>query len=191
MELTELLADWSESGQDGLDAVLPWIYEELRVLARRHVADLGATPTLQPTMLVHEAYLRLSESKPQRFAGRRQFFAFASRVIRHILVDHIRTRLSLKRGAGQVQGLDALENREASGDGLSPDLVLAVHEALERLETLDSRQARIVEMKFFGGMKQAEIAEALDVSLPTVERHWKAGRRRLTLFLRSETSPSA
>ncbi|MEM1179192.1 MAG: ECF-type sigma factor [Acidobacteriota bacterium] len=187
MDLTQLLADWRKEGRAGLDSALPMIYDELHQLARHHLSGAGATPTLQPTVLVHEAYLRLTESQPQAFAGRRQFFAYASRIIRHILVDHIRAKQSDKRGAGQVVHLADVEPGPGR-EGLSPEMLLAVHGALNRLEAVDSRQARIVEMKFFGGMRQAEIARALEISLPTVERHWSAGRRRLALFLQS---PSA
>lgn len=186
-ELTELLAHWHQDGRDGLDSILPAIYDELQSLARHHLAGVDGTPTLQPTLLVHEAYLRLAQATPQQFAGRRQFFAYASRIIRHVLVDHIRARQSHKRGSGNLLGSDALDGA-MDNSGLSPEMILAVHGALQRLETMDARQAHIVEMKFFGGMRQAEIAEALGVSVPTVERHWSAGRRRLAVLLKSSAA---
>ncbi|MEM8994640.1 MAG: ECF-type sigma factor [Acidobacteriota bacterium] len=182
MDLTQLLEDWRRDGREGLDSAVPMIYDELHRLARHHLSGAGGMSTLQPTVLVHEAYLRLTESRPQAFAGRRQFFAYASRIIRHILVDHIRAKQSHKRGAGQVVTLAAVDEGRGQ-EGLSPEMLLAVHGALNRLEAVDARQASIVEMKFFGGMRQSEIAEALAISLPTVERHWSAGRRRLALFL--------
>lgn len=170
-------------GRDGLDAVLPVIYEELHRLARHHLSRAGQTPTLQPTALVNEAYMRLADAESQGFVNRHQFFAFASSVIRNILVDHIRSRQSGKRGGDSLRiDAEALDDL-APDQGMTPDMVLAVHEALGRLEEVDARQARIVEMHFFAGMRQPEIAEALDISLPTVERHWSLGRRRLAIYL--------
>lgn len=188
-DLTKQLAGWQHGGRDGLDAVVPAIYEELRKLACHHLAGVGETPTLQPTVLVHEAYLRLASGKSPGFASRRQFFAYASRVIRNVLVDRIRSQQSQKREGqrAQVQALDSA----VSGDGLTPDLLLAIHEALNRLEATDPRQARIVEMKFFAGMRQYEIAETLEISLPTVERHWSVGKRRLALYLRGDGAAKA
>lgn len=185
-ELTKILANWTKAGRDGLDAAFPIVYHELHRLARHHLAGTERLSTLQPTLLVHEAYLRLATAQPREFQSRSHFFAYVSRVIRHVLVDLIRSRRS--RGSeetGDPESRSEMLESAMRGGGLSPDLLLAVHESLQHLESLDGRQARIIEMKFFGGMKHTEIAENLGISLASVERHWSVGRRRLALFLQS------
>lgn len=158
-------------------------YAELRRIAARYLATERPDHTLQPTALVNEAFVRLDASSAARFADRRHFVAAAARAMRNILVDHARARGAQKRGAGKRVALDV----EAAGvdDGRGADVV-ALDEALERLEALHPRQARIVELRFFAGLTGAETAALLDVSERTVERDWVVARAWLRRELRRE-----
>jgi RNA polymerase sigma factor (TIGR02999 family) len=164
---------------DGLDRdghALALVYEELRELADRHMAHQAVEHTLQPTALVNEAWLRLA--RPARggareVESRRQFFALASRAMRSVLVDHARARRSDKRGGARRRVTIAAAPGVASG----PDLdVLALEEALERLESRDEELARLVELRFFGGLQHAEISAVTGVPLRSVERRWRLAR---------------
>jgi RNA polymerase sigma factor (TIGR02999 family) len=158
------------------------VYEELKLLARRHLRRAGPSGTLQTTALVHEAYLRLA--RPGAGArDRAHFFAVASCAMRHILIDHARAR------ARRPSGIAALEPDHLSGPDPrgSAERILAVDEALGRLELLDRRLGQVVEMHFFGGLSFAEIGELLDVSERTVKRDW----RRARAFLQSELAPES
>lgn len=178
-EITRLLREWRSGDPEGLAKLLQVVYSELRDLARAQLAREGAGHTLQPTALVHEVYLRLAGREGQRFENRTRFFAYAACLMRHVLVDHARARLASKRGGGGV----ALHLEEVEGipDASLPDLVdvLAVDEALRRLEALDERQARIVELRSFGGLTIPEIAQVLGMSPSSVDRSWKVARRWL------------
>jgi len=146
-----------------------------------------ADHTLQPTALVHETYLKLVEQREPNFKNRAHFFAVAARMMRRILIDHARTRLSSKRGGGQmaIPIEDSLHLRTDTPVGL-----LAVDDALRRLATFDSRQEQIVEMRFFGGLRVEEIAEVLGISTRTVEREWTMARAWLYDQLRSQGAES-
>ncbi len=154
------------------EADLESIYPELRRLAAFHLRRRAPQATLQPTALVNEAWLRLAK---QPWKNRSYFMAVASKAMRNVLVDYLRARLSEKRGGDWMR-----VRIEVGGerDGMSFDLVqaLAVHEALEKLSQLDARKARVVEMRFFGGMEFEEIAEALNISLITAKRDWQFSR---------------
>ncbi|MCG8454949.1 MAG: sigma-70 family RNA polymerase sigma factor [Holophagales bacterium] len=178
-EITEILQDWSNRDEHALDRLVSVVFEELRSLARQQLARQGQDHTLQPTALVHEAYLRLRESKVEGFESRSQFFALASRLMRGILVDHARQRLTAKRG-GETRriSLDGM-NLEPTQGSVEPETVLSVHEALTRLEEVDPRQSRVVELRYFGGLTLPETAEALNLSLATIERSWGFARRWL------------
>jgi len=152
------------------DELMPLVYEELRVLARRHLRRAGPSGTLQPTALVHEAYLRMVGSEGAPWESRAHFFAVASLAMRQILVSHARERAAAKRGGGR--------ERVTLHEGLTPSQepevdLLALSQALERLEALEERQARIVTLRFFAGMSVPEVALALGVSTATVEREWR------------------
>jgi RNA polymerase sigma factor (TIGR02999 family) len=169
-EVTQLLADWS-SGDDGAFTKLtPLIYEELRRIAHRHMAGQRPDHTLQTTALVNEAYLRLADQTNPRWQNRAHFFAVAARAMRQILVSYARSQQSQKRGGGALKiELDdaALVSPQQSRE------IVDLHEALERLATLDSRKAQVVELKYFGGLNYDEVAEVLKISRVTVRRDWE------------------
>jgi RNA polymerase sigma factor (TIGR02999 family) len=154
------------------DADLESIYSELRKLAGFHLRRSAPLPSLQPTVLVNETWLRLAH---QPWKSRSYFLALASSAMRNVLTDYVRARLAQKRGRAWTHvSIDA--GNEPEGLTVSLIQVLAVDEALERLSELDSRKARVVEMRFFGGMEFDEISEALNVSLITVKRDWQFSR---------------
>ncbi|HVS18190.1 MAG TPA: sigma-70 family RNA polymerase sigma factor [Planctomycetota bacterium] len=149
------------------------LYSELRALARREMAGERPDHTLQPTALVHEAYLRLMGVGEERFESRAHFYGAAARAIRRVLVDHARSRRRLKRGAGGVRiELDGLELQAPERDAR----LVALDDALERLAELDPRKARLVELRFFAGMTLEQAASALGASPSTVARDWRTAR---------------
>jgi RNA polymerase sigma factor (TIGR02999 family) len=154
------------------DLFLP-VYEELRSIAAVHFRKGPASRTLQPTVLVHEAYLRLARETASRWKSRGHFLAVAAKAMRQVLIDHHRRRSAEKRG-GRLERISLSIAEPAVGAPAVDFLVL--EEALERLEALDGRQARVVELRFFGDLSMQEIAEALDVSLGTVEKDWRVAR---------------
>ncbi len=167
--VTQLLADWSHGNGAALAELTPLIYEELRRLAHRHMGGERPDHTLQTTALVNEAYLRLADQTNPSWQDRAHFFAVAARAMRQILVNYAKSQRSQKRGGGALK----LELDEAAI--VSPEEskeIIDLHEALERLATLDSRKGRVVELKYFGGLNHDEIAEVLKVSTVTVRRDW-------------------
>ena len=169
-DLTRVLDEWRTGKGDALGELLPLVYDELRSLARRHMAGERKAHTLQPTALVHEVYLRLARNPGPAWDGRRQFFAAAARLMKSLLVDHARARAAVRRGGGAVQ-LD-LESLGSCGEPAAPsgeatDLA-ALDEALARLARFDRRKSRIVLLRFLAGMTIEEVAEALGVSTATV-----------------------
>jgi RNA polymerase sigma-70 factor, ECF subfamily len=168
-DVTRLLHELTAGRAGAIDDLMPLVYGELRRIAERHMRREGVGHTLQPTALVNEAYLKLVDQTRARWESRTHFLCVASAAMRRILVDHARGRLRQKRGAEfrRVDIDDVLEH-VASFD----DDVLELHEALDRLAALDERQARVVELRFFGGLSVEEVAEALDVSKRTVEGEW-------------------
>jgi RNA polymerase sigma-70 factor, ECF subfamily len=172
-DITHLLHRISTGDSAAEEELLPVVYSELRRIAARHLSKESAANTLQATALVHEAYLRLNHDRVSNFENRAHFFAISSRVMRRILIENARYRGRLKRGASSVQV--PLDESVVVSEA-SDEIVLAVHESLERLETLAPRQARIIEMRFFGGLEVAEIAQVLDLSIRTVHREWSQAR---------------
>ena len=172
-DVTALLLELSGGREGALDEVLPLVYEELRRIAHRHLAGERSGHTLSTTALVHEAYLRLVDVKRVDWRDRTHFLAMASRSMRRILVDYARARGSEKRGgdAERVPLSNAVQVAEAQAED-----ILALDEALRRLEQLDERQCRGVEYRFFGGMTLEEVAEALGVSHGTAKRDWTLAR---------------
>lgn len=171
--ISGLLARWRDGDQDALDRLLPLIRPELRRLARRHLGREGPNNTLQASSLVQEAFLRLLPAARTGWRDRAHFFAVASRIMRHVLVDYARERKRVKRGAGAVH--------VAADDAvmLSPDRVeevVAIDLALERLAKADERKARVFEMRFFSGMSVEETADVLGVAPNTVIRDWRFAR---------------
>jgi RNA polymerase sigma factor (TIGR02999 family) len=182
-EVTRLLASWSGGDDEALARMVPMVYEDLRRMARRHLQREREGHTLQGTALVHEVYLRLAEKGPMPWASRAHFFCWASTMMRHILVDHARSRQAAKRGGGvEVLSLDALHEDRGTLPGVSaqaaddgPDLV-AIDQALRKLEQLDPQQGRVVELRYFCGLSVADTASALDISPATVKREWVTAR---------------
>jgi RNA polymerase sigma factor (TIGR02999 family) len=154
------------------EELLPLVYEELRKVAHARMAGEPAT-TLQPTALVHEAYLRIFEDRPAGWAGRAHFFSAAAEAMRRILVEHARRRATLKRG-GNRRRLD-IEAADP-GDDLPPDDLLALDEALKRLERRDRRASEIVKLRYFAGLTVEEVAETLGIAPRTVHRDWTVAR---------------
>ena len=188
-DVTALLIGWSEGDRSALEALLPVVYAELRRQARRALRREGIGHTLQPTALVHEAYLRLVDQRAIQWQGRTHFFRVAARCMRQVLVDAARTRLAAKRGRGAhpVTLADARDVVASTSDaGAESGLdVLALDEALGRLAALDPDQARLVELRYFAGLTLDETAAALGISAATVSREWAVARR----WLRRELAP--
>lgn len=160
-----------------VDRLMPDAYQELRRLAAAYLRRERPGQTLQPTALVHEAYLRLAKDKPGRWQNRAHFCAIAANAMRQILVERARARAAIKRGGGQPK-VTLVENLDAAGGDIRPAPVdlLAVDQALERLAALDAQQARIVELRYFGGLSVEETADALGISPATVKRDWSVAR---------------
>ncbi len=172
-KMTQLLADWSQGDQAALEKLTPLVYEELRRLAHHYMERQRPGHTLQTTALVNEAYLRLAEQSRPSFTNRSHFFAVAAKAMRQILVNHAKAQRRQKRGGGT----DKVELDE--GALISPEqptAILDLNDALERLATLDFRKAHVVELKYFGGLTQEEIAEVLKISPVTVRRDWVFAR---------------
>ena len=172
--ISALLANWKAgTPQDELTALVPLVYEELRILAHRYLRKQRPAHTLQSTALVHEAYLRLKKQKNLHFDNPKQFFALVALVMRQVLVDYARSRQAAKRNAGCRLSLD--DCTSSLGGGKSVELI-ALDEALRDLARLDARQSQIVELRFFGGLSIEETAEVLGASPATVKRHWASAR---------------
>lgn len=171
--ITHLLKEWNAGDPKALDRLTPLVYEELRHQAARYLRREAPGHTLQTTALIHEAYLRLVDAKNVDWQSRAHFFAIAANLMRRILVDHARRRDAHKRGGSQIR----LPLDEAFGMVKEIDVdLLAIDDALQRLEKLDSQQARVVELRFFSGLTVEETAEALGVSPKTVKRDWSVAR---------------
>lgn len=168
-EITVMLQSWSSGDRSSADQLMPLVYDELRRVAANYARSERPDHTLQPTALVHEAYLRLIDISTVTWQDRAHFFAVASQVMRHILVDHARTKGRDKRGgAAQKLSLDeAISFAPAQDIGL-----LKLDEALDQLKEQDERQAKIVELKFFGGLTIEETGEVMGISRATVKREW-------------------
>jgi RNA polymerase sigma-70 factor (ECF subfamily) len=172
-QITGLLAEWSDGNRSALDEMLPLIESELRRLAHRYMSRERPGHTLQTTALVNEAYLRLIDQNDIRWQNRAHFFAIAAQMMRRILVDYARRNKYAKRGGGAVHvslnQADLIANEPAAE-------VKALDEALRRLESLDARQARVVELRFFGGLTIKETAEVMDISVDMVKREWSTAK---------------
>src|SRR5687767_5522866 len=172
-EVTQLLLDWNEGNDDALESLMPLVYKELRRLAHQYLRKERAGHTMLTTDLVHEAYLRLVDQKRVRWQNRAHFFGIAANLMRRILVDHARGKRRVKRGAGaQRVSLNeaTVKSRQSEVD------ILAIDEALTKLAQLDERKARVVELRFFGGLEVEEAAEFLKLSPVTVSRDWKMAK---------------
>lgn len=183
--ITEILNEARNGNTAVLEDLLPLVYAEMRRLAGGYLSRERAGHTLQPTALVHEVYLRMIGAEPMDWRNRAHFFGVASRLMREILIDYARARNRKKRG-GEFRTQIELDAASAiQGSGSAQLDVVAVDSALNELEKLDERQAKIVEMKFFGGMTIEEIAEVLNISPATVKREWTSAK----LFLTRQLTP--
>jgi RNA polymerase sigma factor (TIGR02999 family) len=173
-DVTRLLGELARGNREVEATLIPLVYDELRRIARALMRGEGHRETLQTTVLVHEAYLRLTQGKSVDWEGRAHFLAVAARAMRRILVDHARARNSEKRGAGAVVSAADFQLRDPQT--IDPASLLSLDAALERLAALDPRQSQIVEMRFFAGMTVEETAHALNLSPRTVKREWQMAR---------------
>jgi len=172
-EITSLLKAWSAGDQAAFDQLSSHVYDELRLMARRHMKDERHGETLQTTALVHEVYLRLVDVTKVEWQQRAQFFAMAATMMRRILVDAARVRASRKRGAGVVH----VNIDETAVISPESDLsMVALDDALDAFAQIAPRQAKVVELRFFGGLTEEEIVEVLKVSSRTVRRDWEFAR---------------
>ena len=181
--ITQLLIEWNEGRREALEDLLPLVYGELRRLAARRLRNERGDHTLQPTALVHEAYVRLVDQRRVRWQNRAHFYGIAAQIMRRILVDHARAQRTDKRGAGW--------QRVTLVDGKTPTLsadieVLALDEALRRLAAFDPQQERIVELRYFGGLTIDEAAEVIGISTATVKREWAIAKAWLRAQLSSQ-----
>jgi RNA polymerase sigma factor (TIGR02999 family) len=172
-EVTQLLQEWSNGRQEAREALLGLVYDPLRVIAERHLHREREGHTLQPTALVHELYLRLVDQRSVAWNDRTHFFAVAAQVMRRILVDHARRRNSEKRGGGVTPVTIGAALDVASKETFD---VVALDVALENLEKVFPQQAKIVELRFYGGLTIDETAEALGISAATISREWTMAR---------------
>jgi RNA polymerase sigma-70 factor, ECF subfamily len=173
-DLTQMLIQLSEGKSQVVDDILPLIYDELRSLASNYLRRERSDHTLQPTALVHEAYIKLIDQTQVKWQNRAHFFGIAANIMRRILVDHARKHHADKRG-GDAEKLPLEEEILIVSEGKSAEL-LALDEALENLAKIDPQKSKIVELRYFGGLSVEETAEVLGVSEITVKRHWRMAK---------------
>ena len=172
-EITQLLAEWSDGNQSALDELYPLVYDELHRLARRYMSRERKGHTLQATALINEAYVRLVDQKNVQWANRSHFFAISAQIMRRILIDHARRHGYAKRGGGAHQV--SLEEAATVVPDQSQEL-LRLDEALKSLAEMDPRRSQVVELRYFGGLNNEEIADVLQISENTVTRDWNMAR---------------
>lgn len=175
-DITRLLHEIRDGDAHAQDALLPAVYDELRAIAHNRLSPGARDALLDTTALVHEAYVRLFDRAPLEWADRRHFFAVAAMAMRQIIVDHARKRSAARRGGGQAH-VD-LDDTQVAVDAQAEEIV-SLHEALVRLSQLDARLGRIVELRFFGGFSEEEVAEIMEMSARTVRRDWRKARALL------------
>lgn len=180
-DVTQIIARVDQGDAAAADALLPLVYDELRKLAAARLSQESPGQTLQPTALVHEAWLRLVGHTHPLFQGKAHFFAAAAEAMRRILIDKARRKKALRHGGGK-EHLDAFELQIPAS--VPTDELLAVNDALEQLEAEDPELAKLVKLRFFAGLKNQEIANLLGVSIPTVERRWAFARAWLRQTMR-------
>jgi len=168
-QISLLLIDWSKGDEYALEQLMPLVYQELRLMARRHMRRQPAGHTFQTTDLIHETYLKIAGGQERNWQSRNHFFGVAAKAMRHILVDYARSKNNQKR-SGWQERVTLADNMRATNQ--ASEEVVDLDEALNRLAILDDRKVRVVEMKFFAGLKVAEIADVLKVSPETVKRDW-------------------
>jgi len=179
--ITELLMAWSDGNREALDDLMPLVYADLRRVAAGYMRRENEGHALQPTALVHEAYVRLIDQNRVKWRNRAHFFGVAAGMMRRILVDHARRRIADKRG-GRV-GPVTLDAEQVAADSPTAIDVLALHDSLERLARFDAQQERIVELRYFGGLTIEEAAEVIGISRATVVREWTIAKAWLRVDL--------
>jgi RNA polymerase sigma factor (TIGR02999 family) len=172
-EITQLLRAWGNGDEGALDRLTPVVYAELRRMARRYMRRENPDKSLQATALVHEAYLKLVDARVVQWQDRAHFFAISARLMRRILVDAARTKEAGKRGGSAVR---VELNESVHGTPIENEQMLQLDDAMESLAKFDPRKAKVVELRFFGGLSIEETAEVLKISEPTVMRDWKLAR---------------
>lgn len=186
-DLTPILGSIQPGDPQAADQLLPLVYEELRRLAAHKMAGLSAGHTLQPTALVHEAWMRLAGSQPGQFAGRAHFFAAAAEAMRHILIDSARRKKAGRNGGGLARvDIADLEIATIADD----EELLAVHEAIDRLATEDPQKAQLAKLRYFAGLTFEEVAKVQGISVPTAHRHWAFARAWLYEEIQRQRSGS-
>lgn len=181
-DVTELLESWRAGDAGALEKLIPVVYEDLRRVAARYMRSGGAGHTLQTTALVHEAYLRLIREQERTWQNRTHFFAVAAQIMRNLLVDHARALARVKRGGGTVQvTLEEVPQFTAA----DPETLITLDDALSKLAEIDPRASRIVELRYFVGLNNEEVAAVTGVSEKTVKRDWAAAKAWLQAELRS------
>lgn len=173
LHITQLLAEWGNGSQTALEHLIPLVYDELRHIAKRYMRLQPSGHTFQTTELIHEAYLKLAGQEEHNWQNRAHFFGVAAKAMRHILVDYARSKQSKKRGGWER--ITLAENIAVSNEKRS-DEIIELDESLKRLSQLDERKSRVVELKYFGGLTNEEIAEVLKISPETVRRDWRFSR---------------
>ena len=173
---TDMLGELRSGSAESLDRLVPFVYEELRVIAHRQMVARGSGSTLSTTALVHEAYMKLVDQSQAQWRDRAHFFAVASLAMRHVLVDRAKARSRMRRGGGQFHMSLDDENLGANDQA---EALLELDDALGKLAAIDARLARVVEYRFFGGLTEDEIAEAMGVTRRTVQRDWVKARALL------------
>jgi RNA polymerase sigma factor (TIGR02999 family) len=185
-EITQLLAEWSDGNQSALDELYPLVYDELHRLARGYMSRERKGHTLQTTALINEAYVRLVDQRNVHWANRSHFFAISAQIMRRILIDHARRYAYAKRGGGAQQV--SLDEAAVVTSGIGSELI-RLDEALKTLAALDPRRSQVVELRYFGGLNNEEIAGVLNVSENTVTRDWNMARAWLYQQL-TESAPN-
>jgi RNA polymerase sigma-70 factor, ECF subfamily len=172
-QITYLLNEWEKGDKEALNRLIPLVYEEMRIIAKRHMSGQSSGHTFQTSDLIHEAYIKLAGQDEAKWKTRTHFFSVAATAMRHILIDHARSKKSLKRGGSRFK-VEFIENANFSEKNLSN--LLALDATLDKLAEYDERKSKIVELKFFGGLTVDEIAEVIGVSSETVQRDWSYSR---------------
>jgi len=184
--VSRLLIAWGRGEPAALEELTPRVYRELHKLARAYLRRGRPNQSLQPTALINEAYLRLlDQAQPVQWENRAHFFGIAARLMRMILVDHARANHAAKRGGAAAEAV-TLDDCMAVSPGRAPD-VLEIDEALDRLAAVDERKAKVIELRYFGGMDREEVAAALGLTVPTVKRDLRLGEAWLRRFLAGES----
>ena len=181
-DVTRILERVQEGDTAAAEELIPLVYDELRRLAAQRMARESAGHTLQPTALVHEAWLRLTGKEEARFENRAHFFGAAAEAMRRILIERARRRLAAKRGGG-IERVD-LDEIEIPSPAVDDDSLLRVNEALEKLSAVDPRKAELVKLRYFVGMSFDETAAALGIAVPTAKQWWAYARAWLTVEMR-------